>query len=126
MNGLLGGARAELKEQGIRDWKEFQAPGAFEIPLLAKKLASTGDFDGVVCLGCVIKGDTAHFEFISLAAAMGIQQASLETGVPIGFGVLTTYTEEQAVSRSREDPENKGREAVKAVLSSARFLRALK
>jgi 6,7-dimethyl-8-ribityllumazine synthase len=126
MSGLLSGARAELKEQGIRDWKEFQAPGAFEIPLLAKKLASTGNFDGVVCLGCVIKGDTAHFEFISLAAAMGIQQASLETGVPIGFGVLTTYTEEQAVSRSREDPENKGREAVKAVLASARFLHTLK
>ena len=91
--GLKKGALEVLREHGIREVQEFRAPGAFEIPLIAKKLARSGRFDGIICLGCVIKGDTAHFEFISLGATVGIQLASLETGVPISFGVLTTYTD---------------------------------
>jgi 6,7-dimethyl-8-ribityllumazine synthase len=124
--GLAWGAREVLRESGISEWKEFKAPGAFELPLLAQTLARSGVVDAVVCLGCVIKGDTAHFEFISLGTAVGIQQASLETGVPISFGVLTTYTDEQAWSRSRKDAHNKGREAAAAALGSVSLLRELK
>ena len=124
--GLARGARDVLRERGIREWKEYQAPGAFELPLLAMTLARSGSVDGVICLGCVIKGDTAHFEFISLGTAVGIQQASLETGVPISFGVLTTYTDEQAVIRSRDDSHNKGREAAHATLESIRLIREIK
>lgn len=124
--GLAKGARDVLRENGITDWKEFRAPGAFELPLLAKTLALSGQVDGVVCLGCVIKGDTAHFEFISLGTAIGIQQASLETGVPISFGVLTTYTDEQAVVRSRDDAHNKGREAAHATIESIRLIREIR
>ena len=124
--GLARGARDVLREQGIREWKEYRAPGAFELPLLAKTLAGSGTVDGVICLGCVIKGDTAHFEFISLGTAVGIQQASLETGVPISFGVLTTYTDEQALVRSRDEAHNKGREAAHATLESIRLIREIK
>jgi 6,7-dimethyl-8-ribityllumazine synthase len=127
-HGLSRGALAYLAEQGIQVAKDhiFSAPGAFEIPLMAKKLAQTGAFDGVVCLGCVIKGDTAHFEFISLGAATGLMSATLETGVPISFGVLTTYTDEQAIVRSRDDAHNKGREAAAACVESLRTLAAIK
>ena len=76
----------------------------------------------MICLGCVIKGDTAHFEFISLGATVGIMQASLATAVPISFGVLTTYNDEQATARSRDDAHNKGREAAAACLESAQIL----
>jgi len=114
--GLLEGAKAYLKEQNVPEDRieVFSAPGAFEIPLLAKKIAKTDRFAGVICLGTVIKGDTAHFEFISLGAAVGMMQASLETEVPISFGVLTTYTEEQAQVRSQKDEHNKGKEAASA------------
>jgi 6,7-dimethyl-8-ribityllumazine synthase len=125
--GLLEGARATLAEAGcaLKDEDLFQAPGAFELPLIAKALAKTGRYDGVVCLGCVIKGDTAHFEFISLAASMGLMTGALETGVPLSFGVLTTYDDAQAEVRSRPGPENKGREAALACLETARLLKAI-
>ena len=99
--GLRAGARAWLAEHdlALRDEDLFESPGAFELPLIAQTLARTGRYDGVICLGCVVKGDTAHFEFISLGAATGLMQASLSTGVPIAFGVLTTYTDEQAIVR---------------------------
>ena len=116
--GLLWGAREVFKERGLEPALEMTAPGAFELPLLAKMIARSGKVDAVICLGCVIKGDTAHFEFISLGASLGIQWASLETGIPIGFGVITTYTDEQAEVRSAHDAHNKGREAALAVLSS--------
>ncbi len=126
-HGLLSGAVWYLAEMGIHQDPEdiYAAPGAFEIPLLAQKLARTKRYQGVICLGCVIKGDTAHFEFISLGATMGIMQATLETEVPITFGILTTYTDEQARVRSLEDSENKGREAAAACYQSARLLRTL-
>ncbi|HRK03275.1 MAG TPA: 6,7-dimethyl-8-ribityllumazine synthase [Oligoflexia bacterium] len=125
--GLETGARKYLNEQGISDAQieRYDSPGAFEIPLIAKKLASTGRFAGVVCLGAVIKGDTMHFEFISLGATIGILNASLQTDTPISFGVLTTITEEQANVRSRDDAHNKGREAAAACIASVRVLQSI-
>jgi 6,7-dimethyl-8-ribityllumazine synthase len=126
--GLLAGTRHELGERGIPllDADIFSAPGAFEIPLLAQTLAKSGRYAGVVCLGCVIKGDTAHFEFISLGAATGLMQATLVTGVPITFGILTTYTDEQALVRSRDDAANKGREAAAACVEALATLEKIK
>ena len=126
--GLKQGALKYLKEQMVSvDEKHiYAAPGAFEIPLMAQTLAKTGKFDGVVCLGCVIKGDTAHFEFISLGATVGLMQATLATGVPITFGVITTYNDDQAIARSRDDAHNKGREAAAACIESLEALRAIR
>ena len=123
--GLLQGAIAALEEKKVefdKDEDLFYAPGAFEIPLIAKALAKTGMFSGVVCLGSVIKGETAHFEYISEAAAHGIMQACLETETPITFGILTVYNEEQAIARSKLDAENKGREAALACIGAIRIL----
>jgi 6,7-dimethyl-8-ribityllumazine synthase len=125
--GLREGALGWLAEHGItvRDEDLFDSPGAFELPLIAQTLARTGRYDGVICLGCVVKGDTAHFEFISLGVATGLMQASLATGVPIAFGVLTTYTDQQAIVRSRGDEHNKGREAAAACVESLAVLQAI-
>ena len=119
-DGLKHGALKYLKdcEIDVATADIFQAPGAFEIPLLAQTLARSGRYDGIVCLGCVIKGDTAHFEFISLGATMGLMQATLHTEVPITFGIITTYTDEQAIIRSRDNAHNKGREAAAACVAS--------
>ena len=119
-SGLLRGAKEYLQERSISlaESDIFSAPGAFEIPLIAQKLAKTGKYSGVICLGCVIKGDTAHFEFISLGATLGLIQSSLSTEVPITFGILTTYTEDQSYARSAPNPHNKGREAAAACVES--------
>ncbi|OUI77929.1 6,7-dimethyl-8-ribityllumazine synthase [Commensalibacter intestini] len=120
-DGLAKGAQEWLAEHQIPfnvSEDLLYAPGAFELPLIAQTLAKSGKYDGVVCLGCVIKGDTAHFEYISLGATIGIMQASLATETPISFGILTTYTAEQAEIRSEENKENKGREAVAACIES--------
>lgn len=129
-DGLLKGALTYLSQQSDvkplqKDHDIFHAPGAFEIPLLAQKLAESKKYDGVICLGCVIKGDTAHFEFISLGATLGIQMATLKTGVPITFGILTTYTEEQAQVRSLDNAENKGKEAAAACIETLRELKKI-
>lgn len=125
--GLLNGALGYLGERGIGVPREhvYPAPGAFEIPLIAQTLARSGRFDGVVCLGCVIKGDTAHFEYISLAASTGLMHASLATGIPLTFGILTTYDDEQAIARSRNDAHNKGREAAAACIEALATLQTL-
>ncbi len=122
--GLRAGALEWLAEHDIavREADVIAAPGAFELPLIARVLARCGRYRGVICLGCVVKGDTAHFEFISLGATIGLMQASLEAGVPIAFGVLTTYTDAQAVSRSRPDVHNKGREAAAACVETIAIL----
>jgi 6,7-dimethyl-8-ribityllumazine synthase len=127
-NGLKQGALKYLKEQGITvdDAHMFSAPGAFEIPLIAQTLAKSGKFDGVVCLGCVTKHETAHFEFVSLGATMGLMQAILNTDVPIAFGILTTYTDEQAKARSSADANNKGIEAAAAVVETLETMAAIK
>lgn len=126
-HGLRDGALACLAENGVELSPSdiYSAPGAFEIPLIAKRLAESG-YDGVVCLGCVIKGDTAHFEYISEAAAHGLMQVGLETGKPVTFGILTTYTDEQAIVRSRNDEHNKGREAAAACLEALQTLGAIR
>jgi 6,7-dimethyl-8-ribityllumazine synthase len=127
-DGLKQGALKYLQEQMVTVDKQhiYASPGAFEIPLLAQTLAKSGRFDGVVCLGCVIKGDTAHFEFISLGATVGLMQVTLATEVPIAFGVITTYTDEQAIARSKDDAHNKGREAAAACIESLETLRAIR
>jgi len=125
--GLLQGAQQFFAEASVpADAVEiFRVPGAFEIPLAAKRLGESGDFDAIVCLGCLIKGDTMHFEYIAEAASHGIAQAATSTGVPMAFGVLTTMTEEQAVERSRPGAGNKGREAAAAALDMAKLFRQL-
>ena len=127
-DSLKQGALNYLKEQGITvdPAHIFPAPGAYEIPLLASALAKTGKFDGVVCLGCVVKHETAHFEFVSLGATVGLMQATLDTGVPMAFGILTTYTNEQAAARSGNDANNKGIEAAAAVVESLETLAKIK
>jgi len=92
----------------------FEVPGAFEIPFAAKKLAASGRFDAVLCLGCVIRGETPHFDYICQWVAHGVGQVGLETGVPTIFGVITANTLEQAVARSSDDSANKGAEAALA------------
>jgi 6,7-dimethyl-8-ribityllumazine synthase len=124
---LRDGARAALAEAGANagDVEELQVPGAFELPQAARRAAETGRFDAIVCLGCVIRGETPHFEYISSAVAHGIMAAAGETGVPIAFGVLTTDTEAQAAERAKPGGDNKGREAVAAAIEMARLFRAL-
>lgn len=103
----------------------FDVPGAYEIPQAARAAAETGAFDAVICLGCVIRGETPHFDYISSAVAHGIMTASAETGVPMAFGVLTTNTLEQAQARAGADEENKGREAAVAAIEMAALYKRL-
>jgi len=102
-----------------------RAPGAFELPLIARKLAATGRFDAIVTLGCVIRGDTAHFDFVAGEAARGIADASSATGVPVIFGVLTTENLEQAIERASVDRMDKGGEAMEAALEMVTVLRQI-
>ena len=124
---LIGGAVDCLLRHGAE--KEnltlVRVPGAFEMPLAARKLAESGKYNGVVCLGAVIRGATPHFDYVAAEAAKGIAQASLETGVPMGFGVLTTDTLEQAVERAGSKAGNKGVDAALATLEMVRVLEQL-
>lgn len=104
------------------DLSLIYVPGAYELPLAAKSVASTGGVDAVLCLGAVIRGETAHFEYVASEAAKGIAQVSLETGVPVSFGVLTTYTAEQAESRAGGKAGNKGFEAALSLIEMANLL----
>ena len=124
---LLDGALAGLERHSVRqdDVTVAWVPGAFEIPLAAKRCAASGAFDAVICLGAVIRGDTAHFEYVAGPCAEGIQQAALETGVPIVFGVLTTENLDQALERSDPDGDNKGDEGACTALEMVDLLRRL-
>jgi 6,7-dimethyl-8-ribityllumazine synthase len=102
-----------------------QVPGAFELPLAAQVLAQRGGCDAVVALGCVIRGDTAHFDFVAGECARGLQQVMLATGVPVSFGVLTTDNVAQAQQRAAPGAHNKGAEALQTALVMARLLRGL-
>lgn len=119
---LLRGASDALEAHGVaaEDVDVVWVPGAFEVPLAARTMAATGRYDAVVCLGCVIRGDTAHFEYVAGPAADGIMRAQLDTGVPVIFGVLTTEDRRQALVRSVVDGDvvgdNKGAEAVETAL----------
>lgn len=126
--GLLAGARTALAEAAVEaaDVTVVRVPGAFEIPLAAQTLARTGRFDAVIALGCLIKGDTMHFEYIATAASQGIMQASLASQVPMAFGLLTTLDEAQAVARSGDDAGNKGREAAIAAVEMVTLLQQIR
>jgi 6,7-dimethyl-8-ribityllumazine synthase len=125
---LREGASRALADAGAAaaDVEVFDVPGAFELPQAARCAADTGRFDAIVCLGCVIRGATAHFEYIATAVAHGIQEASGDTGVPMAFGVLTTDTWEQAEERAAGDRTNKGYEAAAAAIEMAVLFRALR
>jgi 6,7-dimethyl-8-ribityllumazine synthase len=125
--GLLKGARQALAEASVRDEDVtvVHVPGAFEIPVAALRVAETGEFDAVICIGCVIKGETMHFEYIAAAACQGIAAAATATGVPMALGVLTTLTDEQAEARAADGPDNKGREAALAAVEMATLFRRL-
>lgn len=96
---LLEGCRRRLGQLAVCEFAVHRVPGAFELPVAAAALARRGDFEAVICLGCVVRGDTPHFDYVAGEAARGIQQAALETGVPIIFGLLTTNTQQQAQDR---------------------------
>ena len=125
--GLLRGARAVLAGAGVADAdvSVVRVPGAFEIPLVARKLAEGKRIDAVIALGCLIKGDTMHFEYIASATSTAIMEVATATGVPVAFGVLTTLTEEQALARAADDEQNKGREAARAAVEMATLLRRM-
>lgn len=126
-SSLRDAAVAALKEAGATDTNVhvFSVPGAFEIPQAARAAAETGRFDAVVCLGCIIRGETPHFEYIASAVAHGLMTAAGETGIPMAFGVLTTDTVEQAAARSGAGHDNKGREAAAAAIEMAALNRSL-
>ena len=123
--GLLKGARQTLAKASVRDEDVtiFRVPGAFEIPVTALRAAESGRFDAVICIGCVIKGETMHFEYIAGPVCQGIMDAAVATRVPIALGVLTTLTEEQAAERAADGPGNKGREAALAAIEMATLFR---
>jgi 6,7-dimethyl-8-ribityllumazine synthase len=125
--GLLRGARSALAQAAVNedDITVVRVPGAFEIPVTALRLAKTRQFDAVIALGCLIKGDTMHFEYIAAATSQGIIDVSLTTGVPVAFGVLTTLNDEQAMDRAVAGPGNKGGEAARAAIEMATLLRRL-
>jgi 6,7-dimethyl-8-ribityllumazine synthase len=125
---LRAGALAALSEAGVPDDRiaTVMVPGAYELPQAARRVAETGRFDAVICLGCVIRGETPHFEYICGAAAQGVMAASGETGVPMAFGVLTTDTVEQAESRAGSGRDNKGFEAAAAALEMAALFRTVR
>lgn len=118
---LQKGALAALAHFGVRDddVTVIRVPGAFEIPTAARLAADTNEFDGIVCLGCLIRGATPHFEYISSAVAHGLITASGSTGIPMAFGVLTTNSAEEALERAVDGPSNKGWEAVQATVEMA-------
>jgi len=118
-SGLERGARSALRAGGVDDEAivTFAVPGAFELAQAAHRLAVTGGWQGIVCLGCLIRGETPYFDYIARATADGIMRAAQDTGVPVTFGVLTTNTAEEALARSAEGASNKGREAATAALA---------
>lgn len=119
-NGLLNGALKYFKSCSINinNIEIFTVPGAFEIPFIAKQLCNNKKYDGILCLGAVIKGETAHFEYISQSAAYGIMKLNLISSIPVSFGILTCYNTKQAISRSSDNSNNKGTEAACALIET--------
>ena len=118
---LQAGAIAALEAAGVRsdDIAVVRVPGAFEIPFAARKAAETGRFEAIVCLGCLIRGETPHFDYIASAVSHGLTAAAAATGVPMTFGVLTTNSVEEALARAAEGSANKGWEAAAAAVEMA-------
>jgi 6,7-dimethyl-8-ribityllumazine synthase len=124
---LLGGALDNLQRHGVSttDIEVAWVPGAMEIPLAAQRMAKSGKYDGIVCLGAVIRGSTPHFDYVAAEVAKGVAMVQLETGIPIGFGVLTTDTIEQAVERAGTKAGNKGWDSALSALEMVNLLRSL-
>ncbi len=124
---LTAGAQDALNRHGVRKdaIDVAMAPGAYEVPFVAKKLAASGRYHGVVTLGCVIRGATPHFDYVASEAASGVSAAARETGVPISFGVLTVDSIEQAIERAGTKAGNKGAEAALALLETINLCRSI-
>lgn len=122
---LLSGALDELKRHGVSDDNIdiVKVPGAFEIPLAAQKFAKTGKYNAIITLGAVIKGSTPHFDYVSAEVSKGVAHVSLETGVPVIFGVLTTDNIEQAIERAGTKAGNKGADAAKTAIEMANLVK---
>lgn len=124
---LLAGAIDELKRHGVAENNidVVKVPGAFEIPVVAQKCASSKKYDAVITLGAVIKGSTPHFDYVSAEVSKGVAQVSLQTGVPVVFGVLTTDNIEQAIERAGTKAGNKGADAAKSAIEMANLVKLL-
>jgi 6,7-dimethyl-8-ribityllumazine synthase len=124
---LLDGALDALRRHGAddKDIEVVKVPGSFEIPLIAKRLAAKGTFSAIVCLGTVIRGATPHFDYVAAEVSKGIASASMETGVPIAFGVITSDTIEQAVERAGTKSGNKGWDAAITAIEMAQLIKKL-
>jgi 6,7-dimethyl-8-ribityllumazine synthase len=126
MGGLLAGARRGLAEAGVTTVTEVRVPGSFELPVACARLARTGRYDALVALGVVIRGGTPHFDYVCSAATQGLTNVSVETGIPVGFGVLTCDDEQQALDRAGlpGSTEDKGHEAATAAVATVTALTA--
>ena len=124
---LLDGALDCLHRHGVKDddLSLIRVPGAFEIPLAAQKLAQSGDYDGVICLGAVIRGATTHYDYVCNEVSKGIAKVSLDTNIPVGFGIVTTENIEQAVERAGTKSGNKGYDTAMSVLEMADLFDAM-
>lgn len=118
---LVAGAQTAFGAAGVGEADVFDVPGAFELPLAAQLLAQTGRYDGVACLGAVIRGETSHYDYVCAEAARGIMDVQLRTGVPCAFGVLTVENSEQALARTGGGKRDQGAHAAEAVVALARL-----
>jgi 6,7-dimethyl-8-ribityllumazine synthase len=128
VNALLNGATRALESCGVprNNVTVAWVPGAYEIPLVANTMATSGRYDGLVTLGAVIRGETSHFEYVAGPCAEGIMRVQIDTGIPVGFGVITVENVEQANARSRPDETNKGFEAALGTIEMIHTLRAVR
>ncbi|QQS46939.1 MAG: 6,7-dimethyl-8-ribityllumazine synthase [Acidobacteriota bacterium] len=124
---LIGGAQDALVRSGAsaQDITLVRVPGSFEIPLVAKKMATSGRYDAIICVGAVIRGETPHFDYIAAEVTKGMAVASLETGVPVAYGIITADTVEQAINRAGVKAGNKGFEAAMSAIETANLLKEL-
>ncbi|MFL2499543.1 MAG: 6,7-dimethyl-8-ribityllumazine synthase [Porticoccaceae bacterium] len=123
--GLRAGALRALKRHNIEIVEDFYVPGAFELPLAAQKAAKTGRFQGIITLGCVIRGDTPHFDYVCAETTRGIGEVSLNQNIPVAFGLLTTDNLQQALQRAGDNNENKGEEAALTVLEMLELFKSM-
>lgn len=121
---LLRGAQEALQSHRVEDHDVYWVPGSLELPVTALALAEKGQHDAIVCLGCVVRGETFHFEVVAMQSAAGLMQVQLDTGVPIAFGVLTTEDKDQALARSGPK-NNKGADAAETAIEIANLLRSI-
>jgi 6,7-dimethyl-8-ribityllumazine synthase len=127
VRALIDGANRCLKDWGVpaNQVREFLAPGAFELPLAVSALIERANYDGIVALGAVIRGETPHFEYVAGECARGLREAAQDSGVPVGFGVLTVNSDAQAQARCGAGKDNKGYEAAASTLEMIRFIRGI-